>query len=88
MFVLDKDGRALVLQTPDPGGELLAGATFEAAECVLKELDAPVTVASGMGQTTALAGVQEATWDDVEASWTYSAATGSSGLTVNLELAD
>lgn len=88
MFVLDKDGRALVLQTPDPGGELLAGVTFEAAECVLKELDAPVTVASGMGQTTALAGVQEATWDDVEASWTYSAATGSSGLTVNLELAD
>jgi hypothetical protein len=47
------------------------GATFEEIACILDALDTPDAVVSQMDRTRALDGIQEATWEDITASWSY-----------------
>lgn len=46
-------------------------ASFSDVSCVLTELSAPESVIARMNSTRALDGMQSATWDGFEASWTY-----------------
>ncbi|MCA1655830.1 MAG: hypothetical protein LC635_05200, partial [Pseudonocardiaceae bacterium] len=46
-------------------------ATPDDVACVLYELDAPRSVTARMDSTRALDGMQTATWEGYEASWTY-----------------
>lgn len=39
--------------------------------CILKGLNIPDSVVSQMDSTRALDGMQKATWDKIQASWTY-----------------
>lgn len=69
--VIYEDRGSLIIDTPGGGGNTLAGVAFSAAECVLDALDAPGSVASRMGSSTALSGPGEATWDGYTASWSF-----------------
>lgn len=48
-----------------------SGATAGSVYCFLKELGAPETIESKIGQTRALDGTQTAQWNEFEATWTY-----------------
>jgi hypothetical protein len=47
------------------------GLDYTDVQCVLDEVDMPSSVEYKMGQTTSLDGIEEASWDDIDASWTY-----------------
>jgi hypothetical protein len=85
-LIVDDAGRTLLVKTADSGGEIRAMLTLTIADCVLDELGAPKTVLASMQSTTALSGTQEASWDAIEASWTYVGGTNAA-LTLNLRLA-
>lgn len=55
----------------DGEGEEAVGASIDEIACILVELDVPDVVTSRMEQTRALDGMQDATWGDLTASWTY-----------------
>lgn len=76
-LVLDAEGEK------DIWGEDLV--TLDDTACILNELDVPTSVIAQMDATRALDGMQDASWDGVEASWTYHP---DDGLDVILELTD
>lgn len=61
-------GRSLSMSTE---GTESSGATLTDVVCVLALLQTPEAVISRMGQTRALDGMQEATWDGLRGWWTY-----------------
>lgn len=67
-ITLGDDGRSI---TMDSEGEESSGASLDDVACVLRELDVPDSVISKFDSTRALDGGQQATWDDLDASWTY-----------------
>lgn len=77
---LSDDGTALYME--GSGSESL-GVSVGYQVCVLRDLDAPATVYSRMDSTSALMGVQTASWDGIEANWTYHPRRG---LDIYLEL--
>lgn len=60
--------RTLVIDTQ---GEDYGSDTFDGLMCTLGELGTPQSVIARMEQTRALDGMQDARWDDFDASWTY-----------------
>jgi len=69
----------------DGVGEDSLGLAFDEQLCILDALDVPDSVISKMESTRALDGRQEASWDNIIASWTYHP---DDGLDVLLELDD
>ena len=57
--------------TLNGAGNIGRGLDASAHSCVLDSLHLPDSVRAKIGQTHALDGQQTATWDDIEASWTY-----------------
>ncbi|QYM76918.1 hypothetical protein [Leucobacter luti] len=53
------------------GATLSYGASGEEVFCFLKELEAPESLETKIGQTRSLDGTREATWGDFAAQWTY-----------------
>lgn len=85
----DSDTLPLNARVEDGGETLLlegikGGKAFDDAVCVLTQLDTPSSTTSKIDSTTALMGRQSDTWDDYEASWTYSP---DAGLDMIVELA-
>lgn len=66
---LGDNGASLTIDTK--GEEDSSGASWADAACVLKELKVPDSVVAQIDSTSALQGRQTATWESVEASWTY-----------------
>jgi hypothetical protein len=56
---------------PDTGALQAEAKFFKDFECVTKELTVPTYVLTRIGNTTSLAGQQSASWDGMEASWTF-----------------
>lgn len=71
---LSEDGRTLVLD--HKGQEDATGLNFESVDCVLAELEVPANVSHEMEKTRALDGRQSASWEGIEASWSYHPDTG------------
>lgn len=67
-FALGDDGTSLSLQT---AGAESPGADLADVACVLTEVDVPDSVLTRIDSTRALDGRQEASWDDLDASWGY-----------------
>ena len=67
-FALGDDGTSLSMQTE---GAESAGADLADVACVLAEVDVPDSVLTRIDSTRALDGRQEASWDDLDASWGY-----------------
>lgn len=65
---LGDDGNTLTLQGAPKYGD---GLSFDQIKCVVTTTGGPDSVASKMGQTRALDGMQNATWGDYEATWTF-----------------
>lgn len=65
--VLD-DGEALSI---DGAGDDGVGASIDEIACILAAIDVPDAVVSRMDGTRALDGMQDASWGDLSASWTY-----------------
>ena len=74
------DGTSMYI---DGRGEEGLGVNVRYQACVLSELEAPATVLSRIDNTSALMGVQTASWKGIEASWTYHP---NRGLDIALEL--
>lgn len=53
------------------GKEDLTGLAYSDQECILLELGMPASVKAQMGSTRSLDGMQNASWDSIDASWTY-----------------
>ena len=62
-------GRTVTLD--GKGAEDVTGQAIEELVCVLVKVHTPDVVMSKLESTRALAGRQSATWDNIEASWTY-----------------
>jgi len=67
-FALGDDGTSLSMQTE---GAESPGADLADVACVLTEVDVPDSVLTRIDSTRALDGRQEASWDDLDASWGY-----------------
>ncbi|PPG51986.1 hypothetical protein C5C24_05770 [Rathayibacter sp. AY2B3] len=67
-FALGDDGTSLSMQTE---GAESPGADLADVACVLSEVDVPDSVLTRIDSTRALDGRQEASWDDLDASWGY-----------------
>lgn len=65
---LADSGKTLTL---DGEGKKHVGLPIKDIACALTELKQPSSGAQKMDRTTSLMGVQEDTWDGIEASWTY-----------------
>lgn len=65
---LTEDGKSLVM---DGSGEESVGADYSDQLCVLNALDMPSSTETMIGNTNALQGVVEDSWNDIDASWTY-----------------
>ena len=74
------DGTSMYM---DGRGEEGLGVNVSYQACVLRELEVPSTVLSRIDNTSALMGVQTASWKGIEASWTYHP---NRGLDISLEL--
>lgn len=72
-FSLGDEGTSLSIST---GGEDSAGASLSDVACVLAALDVPDSVITRIDSTRALDGRQEASWDDLDATWGYHPDTG------------
>lgn len=79
-FSLGDEGTSLSIST---GGEDSVGASLSDVACVLAALDVPDSVITRIDSTRALDGRQEASWDDLDASWGYHP---DSGLDLVVEL--
>jgi hypothetical protein len=75
------DGRTLTI---DGDGEEGLGMSYEATAELLDALGAPDAIVSRMGQTRALDGTQEGSWEGYEATWTFHP---DAGLDIVIELA-
>lgn len=64
-------------------GDEQDGASITEVACVLTELEVPESVLSRIDRTRALDGTQDASWGDIEASWTYHP---DSGLSLIIEM--
>ena len=67
-FKLGDDGESMTLDMP---GEGETGPTVERMVCVLMAANTPDAVIDRMDRTRAFDGMQDATWDDYAATWTY-----------------
>jgi hypothetical protein len=65
---LEDDGASLFI---DGDGEESTGASIDDIVLVLVALDTPDSVVNRMSNTRALDGMQEATWGNFNATWTY-----------------
>lgn len=74
LAVIEDDGRTLLID--HKGTEDFRGLQWSNVQCLLDALDVPASIQQRMGQTRALDGMQEATWDDLKATWTYHPNTG------------
>jgi hypothetical protein len=68
-IVLGDEGSTLTMR--GEGDAYHPGASLDDIVCVLVMLDMPDSVASQIDRTTSMMGVQQAAWDDFEASWSY-----------------
>jgi hypothetical protein len=75
----DKGHSATISNAPD-GGSISAIYTVQAIECMLKELDAPDSLDSQLGQTTAMMGRQEESWGTFTLEWSYHPDSGVSAV--------
>jgi hypothetical protein len=66
--VVGDEGQSLSLTAT---GFTSTGLSFKQFNCILAQLDATDAVMAKIGDTRALDGRQEASWGDLEASWTY-----------------
>jgi hypothetical protein len=64
-MTLEDDGRTIVIDTRSEYGDV------SAMECVLDSLGTPQSIEAQVGRTTAMMGVQDATHDGLDYSWTY-----------------
>lgn len=64
------EGTSIVIDGPSDESAGLADA-ITGTFCVLKELEIPTYVTTQIENTTSLMGRQEASWDGIEASWSY-----------------
>jgi hypothetical protein len=84
MFVVADGGNTLVVDgPPDVFGDLdvtdipdsdavnAEAKFFKDFDCFTKKLGVPTYVMTRIGNTTSLAGQQSASWDGLEASWTF-----------------
>ena len=85
---LGDGGRTLTLDTQ--GEDDSSGVSIEKVACVLSTVDTPDAVLSALDSTRALDGRQRASWDNIDAEWSYHpnsglnlilTTTGSSGST-------
>ena len=76
---VDDGGGAMYLNGE---GEESAGVDVLTQICILNELNVPDSVYDRIASTTSLMGVQDATWDNYEASWTYHP---NNGLDISIE---
>lgn len=60
------DGTSLIVDTAPPDG-----VRPSALDCVYEALEMPETVIARIGRTRSVDGVQEASWESLQASWTY-----------------
>lgn len=79
-LTIDDDGRAMYL---DGEGDESGGMNVFFQVCILRELDVPDSVFDRISNTNSSMGVQEASWDNFEMSWTYHP---DNGLNVSVEL--
>lgn len=80
---VDSDGMGMYLDGPSDDS-WYTGLTVTDIMCVLDNLEIPSSVKSRMYGTTSMMGVQEATWQDLKASWSYHP---SNGLDVSVSFA-
>lgn len=66
---LGDDGQTLTIDGASEAGD--DGAVFADTACVLATVDASTAALAQMDGTNSLQGRQTATWDDIDASWTY-----------------
>lgn len=82
---LEDDGATLIVNTPDPGGDILAAMALDTAECVLEETGAPASIADKMGNTSALSGPADDEYDGISVEWSYAAGVGNAGFNAYFE---
>ncbi|MBB4750447.1 hypothetical protein [Actinoplanes lobatus] len=63
------DGHTLIFD--GTGEEDYSGVPYDAEQCVFDALKMPVAVQAHIGDTRALDGRQQESWDGITASWTY-----------------
>lgn len=63
------EGKSITIDTK--GEDDASGASYDEASCILTGLGVPDSVVSHLDDTSANDGRQNASWDGVEASWTY-----------------
>lgn len=71
---LGDGGYTLIVDTE--GDDDVEGDTYEGLMCVLDHLDMPSSVRNDLGETRAMDGRQEASWDRITAAWRYHPDTG------------
>lgn len=70
LLEVEDDGRTLVVETE--GEEIgSVGIPYEALSCVYEALEMPASVVAKIGNTRAMDGMQDATWDNFSAFWTF-----------------
>lgn len=71
---IDEDGSGVSIQ--GRGEKYDSGVSFYSLKDFLHELNCPNSVLTRIGNTSALMGVQDATWDGLKASWSYHPRSG------------
>jgi hypothetical protein len=66
---LDDDGKGLFIDMK--GEDEVLGADYDDIMCAVEDLEMSPSIRSQMANTSALMGVQNASWDGISASWTY-----------------
>ncbi|WP_353508386.1 hypothetical protein [Intrasporangium sp.] len=79
---LADSGATLILD--GTGKEDWSGDQLDAIDCVLRALSMPAAVEAHINSTRALDGMQNDTWNDISARWTYHP---DAGLDITLTLA-
>jgi len=79
-LTIDDDGRAMYLNGE---GKESSGMNVFFQVCILEELEVPDSVFDRISNTNSTMGVQEASWDNFEMSWTYHP---DNGLNVSVDL--
>lgn len=78
---LDDDGKGLFIDMM--GEDEFIGADYDDIICTVDDLGMSSSIKSQMANTSALSGVQNASWDGISASWTYHP---NRGLDINLSI--
>lgn len=79
-LTIDEDGRSMYLNGE---GEESGGMGVFSQVCILEELGVPDSVFDRINNTNSTMGVQEASWDNFQMSWSYHP---NNGLDVSVEL--